>query len=270
MLDGYKMPLLTLIKTKLNIFKFQKMKNKNTSVALSNPTVSNNINMTLNQNDMIDLVIEHQIEILSTKLEELDNQLKLQEERIDTFSNFITKEIITRASVKNDELAIFNKIVKANKLTIKDHSGLNINRYGENTIKIGSFNPICIDNVEHYKDPYNYAKRHTSVSELVYGSICDISIKYTTSMGGLKMEYSTVILPTHEEEKEYQSAMILLLKKKLALKKEYAEVAMSYLEYKYGEKRIKSKIVKASLSKSDEGRGILKMLEGATNIKLLG
>lgn len=31
-----------------------------------------------------------------------------------------------------------------------------------------------------------------------------------------------------------------------------------------------TKIVKASLGKSEEGRGILKMLEGATNIKLLG
>lgn len=270
MLDGYKMPLLTLIKTKLNIFKFQKMKDKNTQMALSNPTVSNNINMTLNQNDMIELVIEHQVEILSAKLEELDNQLKLQEERINTFSDFITKEIITRASVKNDELAVFNKIVKANKLVVKNHSGLHLNNYGEKAIKIGSFNPICIDNVEHYKDPYNYAKRHVSVSEIVYGSISEIYVKYNTSMGGLKMEYFITVFPTHEEEKEYQSVMIPLLKKKLALKEEYAEVAMSYLEYKYGEKRIKSKIVKASLSKSDEGRGILKMLEGATNIKLLG
>ena len=43
-----------------------------------------------------------------------------------------------------------------------------------------------------------------------------------------------------------------------------------YLEYKYNDKKIKAKVVKESLSRTEEGRGILSLLQSATNVKLLG
>lgn len=246
------------------------MKSKNTEVALANPNVSSSINMSLNQNDMIDLVIEHQLEILSSKLEVLKTDLDANNEAIQNAYDSDKQQIILRASVKNEDLVIFNKIVKTHKLNVEDTSGINVDSYAEKCVKIGSYDSISIDAVENYKDPYAYAKRHSSFSELKFSPITNVYIRYRASIGTLKVDYSDSITPTTEEQEEHKKVMIPLLKEKLALKKEYAIIAMSYLEYKYGEKRIKSKIVKASLSKSDEGRGILKMLEGATNIKLLG
>lgn len=65
MSDGLQNLLPVLTKLKLNFYKSQKMtkKQQGTEVALANPTVNNQINMSLNQNDMIDVVIEHQLEI---------------------------------------------------------------------------------------------------------------------------------------------------------------------------------------------------------------
>jgi len=246
------------------------MKAKNTEVALANPNVSSSINMSLNQNDMIDLVIEHQLEILSAKLEVLQTDLDANNEAIINAYDFDKNQIILRVGVKNEDLVIFNKIVKTHKLKVEDTSGINVDNYNEKNVKIGSYNCLSIDNVEGYKDPYSYAKRHSSLTELKFAPIANLYVRYKASIGNLKVDYSDSITPTFEEQEEHKKVMMPLLKKKLALKKEYAIVAMSYLEYKYGEKRIKSKIVKASLSKSNEGRGILKMLEGATNIKLLG
>ena len=248
---------------------------KNTTVALANPTVSSNINLSLNQNDMIDLVIEHQLALLTAQLEKIEADLELNNKAIEEVHASAKKSIINNCSKSNTDLAVFNKLIKSHNLKFEDSSSVNLNTYntflnGDDVIILGNYDSINIDNVEHYKDPYGYAKRHHATSVMEFHPINVVFVKYKGLIGGLKVEFSDSVHPSIEEQEKYKKALIPLLKKKLAIKKEYAIAAMSYLEYKYGEKRIKSKIVKASLGKSEEGRGILKMLEGATNIKLLG
>lgn len=246
------------------------MKNKlntNTEIALSNPSVNNTINMNLNQNDMIDVVIEHQVENLSKQLEDIrlliDNNIKniksLKESTIDSIIS----------TFKSEDLIIFNKMVKQYNLTVKNSSNLSLESYGDSRIEIGKYNPISIDNVENYKDPYNYAKRHINDKIIYFEPIEECKLKITASLDDLHIEYCSKISPTKEQQKEYKSKILPLLKLSLSLEQEQSKLSMLYLEYKYGEKRIKAKIVKASLQKSEEGRGILAMLEGATNIKLL-
>ena len=41
------------------------------------------------------------------------------------------------------------------------------------------------------------------------------------------------------------------------------------LDLKYNDRKVKARVVKASLSKTEEGRNILALLESATNVKLL-
>ena len=245
------------------------MKAKNTEVALAKPNVSSNINLSLNQNDMIDVVIEHQLEITSAQLEQIDKDLKLQEEAFQQVKTKYLEKLIIREGVSSEDLKIFNKLTKQYKLIKKDESSINFHTYGEECKSLAIYNVLDIDYVERYKDPFNYAKRHASTKSVSYEPIITVQCKYKASVGTLTINYSNSIYPTIDELAQYKAEVTPILKKRLKLKQEYYTVGMMYLEYKYGEKRVKAKIVKASLKKSQEGRGILAMLEGATNIKLL-
>jgi hypothetical protein len=54
-----------------------------------------------------------------------------------------------------------------------------------------------------------------------------------------------------------------------SLETKHTETVKEYLTVKYGEKKIKAQIIKASLMKSEKGRNLISMLQNATNIKLL-
>jgi len=244
---------------------------KGTEVALANPHVASNISLNLNQNDMIEVVIEHKLEELGARLELEDKAIADIKKRKSDFYDSLKVRMTKRIGAEREDLKKFHKIAKQLGLKIKEESHVNVITYGEKTKEVGSYNYTDIDHCEKYKDPHNYAKRNASSAVLTLQPLDTLYIKLEGSAGELSLKYkSEAVEPTAEESEEHDKFMMAILKEELKLRKEHYLTCMEYLEFKYGERRIKAKIVKASLSKSDEGRGILKMLESATNIKLIG
>jgi len=247
------------------------MKAKNTEVALANPNVNNTINMSLNQNDMIDVVIEHQLELITAELEEVTKAIDVNHTAIKALEAATREELIKRFIKTTPELTNFNKIVKQYKLNVSDRSSVGADQYSKEAIGIAECDDLDLDRLEGYKDPYNYARRNPAKITLKIVPFTNVNVNYRAELNGLVVGFTSEKEKlTLADQKEYIQKMTVLLKAKEKLQNQEGALIMSYLEYKYGEKRIKAKIVKASLRKSDEGRGILKMLEGATNIKLLG
>lgn len=244
---------------------------KSTEVALGNPNVNNTINMSLNQNDMIDVVIEHQLELITAELDEVTKAIDINLASIKTLEAATREELIKRFTKTTPELTNFNKIAKQYKLKVSDCSSVQFDTYSKECIVIGECDDLNLDKLEGYKDPYNYARRNPEKITLKIAPFTNVYVDYRARLNGLVVNFTSEKEHlTLADQKEYIQKMTVLLKAKEKLQNREGALIMSYLEYKYGEKRIKAKIVKASLKKSEEGRGILAMLEGATNIKLLG
>lgn len=247
------------------------MKSKSTEVALANPNVNNTINMSLNQNDMIDVVIEHQLELITAELEEVTKEIDINHKAIKALEDATRAELIKRFTKTTPELTNFNKIAKQYKLNVSDRSSVQFDIYSKECLVIAECDDLDLDRLEGYKDPYNYARRNPVKITLKVAPFTHVYVDYRAELNGLTVGFtSEKECLTLADQKEYIQKMTVLLKAKEKLQNHEGALIMSYLEYKYGEKRIKAKIVKASLKKSEEGRGILAMLEGATNIKLLG
>ena len=227
--------------------------------------VSNQINMNLNQNDLIDVVIENQVEILSKKLEQLDEKIEQNQNAEKEIVSTLLKKVLK--TVSNPTLTTFQKICKQFNLVVNDTTSFGFNNPLEDrvTVKI-----VDLDHVEQYKDPLSYAKRNYRDMTIYFSELINIRLDYNGGLPNLGIHFSTSMPGEESIKNEYKTLMKPVLKERIALHEEKYKTSLEYLEYKYGEKKIKAKIVKASLKKSPEGLAILQMLEGATNIKLLG
>jgi phosphoribosylformylglycinamidine (FGAM) synthase PurS component len=247
------------------------MAKTNNETALESVNVNNNITLNLNQNDLIELAIQEKLGLLEPAIQTLETSIQeVGTKHVETVREIITKFIMKK--VKSSDIykdldliaKLFNTFVKV------DISWSNV--YNDTSIKnniVGKYNEISLSTVEEYKDPFAYAKRNAynreyRVLELDTITVT-LSLQHNTSLNlNQKIVFNDVNTP-----KEYLNECINYGKNVVKMYDDLYNLKMSYLEYKYGEKRIKSKLVKASLSKSSEGKAILDMLSQATNVKFI-
>lgn len=243
-----------------------------TEVAMAHPEVRSNINLNLNHEDMIQLVIQDQIEKFEKDSIDVENALRSIRTRIEYFvSEYKAKCIKTH--FKAD--AEYKKMVQlcgilggdiTEKISLD--SGYNDDK---KQVKLGKYFDLDLNSLENYKDPYGYAKRNVKEQEMLLTIprrlTGNISVKTGNIVVVLTVDSERFLTKTDKEA--YIKGIEPLLREQMNVFNLRYEINMKYLEFKYGEKRIKAKIVRASLQKSDEGRGILSMLEKATNIKML-
>lgn len=229
--------------------------------------ISNNINLNLSQNDLIDMVIQEQLEITENELTKVKEQLQNLKNEKEDFRKRFEEKLVSRELAKQKE---FNKIVKDYGLTVNSVIRLIEGRAGA-SIKVGYYTKIDKDDAESYKNPIAYAKKYTYVSDVWICRFSEVQIDFkATNDKGLTVSMSLSVKLTEKETDVFLSNDRVCAEKEIKLRNIKCELDMNYLEYAYGEKKIKGKIVKASLKKTGEGKAILDMLQRATNIKMIG
>ena len=96
----------------------------------------------------------------------------------------------------------------------------------------------------------------------------NISIEEHTAY--ITMIYIRHVNLTPDVAKSLEARIDILEERKRELLKKKFNLQKEFYEYTFGEKKVKAKIVKASLQRSAEGQAILGMLQGATGVKLIG
>lgn len=247
------------------------MAKTNNETALEKANVNNNISLNLNQNDLIELAIQEKLSLLEPAIQVLENNIEeLSIKHVETVNDIVARFIMkkVKSSEVYKELSLIAELFKT---SVKIHVTWST-VYNDQSITnniIGKYQEVSLSTVEEYKDPFAYAKRNSSdrtyrVLDLNTITVT-LSLYSNTSLNlNQKIVFNDINTP-----KEYLNESINYGKNIVKMYNDLYNLKMSYLEYKYGEKRIKSKLVKASLSKSVEGKAILDMLSQATNVKFL-
>lgn len=239
--------------------------------------VSNNINLNLNQNDLIDLAIQEHLEVLEGKLKAVKEEMKAKHEEVEELKKQAAKTIAKKVLAKD---------LSYNKLTeLFDVLGLKPEGEDEDLFSSNRhyppyrLTPRCNqeDLIGKYSE-YNsddYANLSQATRNIHEGSMyrnifhsVEVDLRYNKDAINLSYYKSTKI--TQADTKELCKKIDPIELRIYELKKQKFDLQKEFFEYTFGEKRVKAKIVKASLNKTAEGQAILGMLQGATGVKLIG
>lgn len=247
------------------------MAKTNNETALESVNVNNNITLNLNQNDLIELAIQEKLGLLEPAIQNLETNIQeVSVKHVEVIREIITKFIMKKVKSSDvyKELSLIAELFKTSvKIDITWSTVYNDTSVTNNIV--GKYYEVSLSTVEEYKDPFAYAKRSASdrtyrVLELNTVTVT-LSLYSNTSLNlNQKIVFNDINTP-----KEYLNECINFGKNIVKMYNDLYNLKMSYLEFKYGEKRIKSKLVKASLGKSVEGKAILDMLSKATNVKFI-
>jgi hypothetical protein len=246
-----------------------KKQSKN-EVALSTANVSNNINLNLNQNDLIEMAIQEKLSLLEDHIATLETKIKEEWVLQDLIRKNLLHTIKTTILKKDKKYQSFLSKVKLLKMDIKE-SDLYVqsgNKY-ECTYEYKTFES---GRAEQYKNPFSYIDYARRTNTGYYDSISSIKISCMAvdEKSNLKLDYQ---VPTITLSKAVCDNYFTKLKSNtdiiVKLQNELANLKEEHFSYLYSEKKIKSQIIKKSLSKSPEGKAILQMLAEASNIKFL-
>lgn len=238
---------------------------------LPSPNVQSTINMNLNQNDIIEVAIQTQIELLEPQIEELEEQVRQAQNELGTIkSQFIMDAIGESQSspAAKKFLALAKKIDPKAEIQI-------INGYVRetlDTIETREFQSFeGYNDPEEQKAPVTYFKRNLKKRTLKenIGKQLEFSMKCILDGAVLTSNEKSYITTSDKLYKAHKKAITAQLNKIVETAEKYNAVRRTYLELKYDDKRVKARFVKTAMSKSDEGRAILGLLEEATKFKLL-
>ena len=236
--------------------------------------VSNNINLNLNQNDLIDLAIQEHLEVLEGKIKAVREEIIAKQNLSKELEATAAKDIAKILLKKN---ASYNKLLEL--LPILDIKADVMDR--NNNEHYPPYRLYASNNLDNYPGEfsYYYNDEYTSLSQAtrnigkgtMYGNnftSLTVDLRYTTD--GLNLGFSKTIPLASKDTKELCKVLEPLENRIFELHKLKFDLQTEYFQYFFGEKRIKAKIVKASLKKTAEGQAILGMLQGATGVKLIG
>lgn len=248
-----------------------------TPALVQHAEVSNNINLNLNQNDLIDLAIQENLEVLEGKLkavkEELETKKKLTEQLKRDAAKGIAQKVLKKdpAYTKLTELFVVLGIKSEGEESMDNNPHghhLPYQLYGNNTQEnyLGEFSYY------HYDDYTNLAAATKGIAKGVWykNSFTRVTVDLRYNKDGLNVNFHKTLLLDPKDTKDLCKVLEPLENRIYELHKLKFELQKEFFEYTFGEKRIKAKIVKASLKKTAEGQAILGMLQGATGVKLIG
>lgn len=238
--------------------------------------VSNNINLNLNQNDLIDLAIQEHLEVLEGKIkavkEELAEKTKLAEKLKIDAAKGIAQRLLKKEAGYNKVIELFTTL-GVNPDGDEEFSSTGY-RYQPYSLYTHSTQEGFIGDYSYYSQE-EYSTLSQATRDVRKGNwykyqFTQVQIDLRYSQNGLSINYNTRLSLEDKDTKELCKVLEPLENRLFELYKLIFDLQKEFFEYTFGEKRVKAKIVKASLKKTAEGQAILGMLQGATGVKLLG
>ena len=251
---------------------------KKKTVVVKNPEVSNNINMNLTHNDVIDVAIQSQLDILEPQLDDLKLQAEALLKKLEELDKIVIEKA-TKNLAKEDSAKFFFESLKALEKVHNKHiewttTDLSVSRDSTyKRISSGMYN-IChydISRIEDYKNPVAAFKSNNRGQETTWCVGRTLSFQMHADVNGLRLRTDTYIKLAIDAEtaKQWEKDITATLKEIKRVNDLIYDLTGQILDLKYNDRKVKARVVKASLSKTEEGRNILALLESATNVKLL-
>lgn len=239
--------------------------------ALSKVEVNNSINLTLTQNDLIELAISEQLEKTQADLEKVEQELEEVKSKIEQIKGEYTSKVLE--SAKSDKYTIITNLAKTFKLDLSKSTKISWKNEQNDEGIIGTFKEVP-EISSNTADKILYFKRHSREVDFYKFNFQHMHVDIDFHMGTHYEDRLTISLDLSVDipkaiKKAVEAKIEPLNRRWLELLQMRFTLAEQEVNYKYGEKRIKAKVVKAALSKSQEGKEILAMLEKAANVKLL-
>ena len=238
-----------------------------------NSTVSNNINLGLSQNDLLQLVIQDKLEEVEAEQARIKSLLKHLGDEVDILDVNFKEDLIVRYK-ETAEYKQMLKSIEAFKAIMKVKEDIREDfrlQDGHNSLyKEIKFQKGDLPHAENQRNPKEYYKSHTGTDTYYlyteFGFTANIYC--TVKDFGLKLEHYHTLNQIDKVCKAYTAKRITLYTQIAELQNWLYKVNITYLELAYGSDRIKSKITKAVLNNSVEGKEILGMLTKATGLKM--
>ena len=239
---------------------------------LSVAQVNNNINLSLNQNDLIELAIEEHLERLEGQISDSEKEVISLNQEYNNLKNNYKENLVNTylkksTSYKKIMDVATSLIPKAHLEVIKTIQYASIS--GKGNKKLGESATLATDreirSFSQFKSCIYYRTEYHSEATGVSLTIEFCHSDHTINRGIMFED----IIGTASEISYLNNQLDIITKKTISAKKHLLSLQEQYYTYKFGDKRIKAKIIRESLNKSKEGRDILSMLERASNIKLL-
>lgn len=249
------------------------MSEETKEVALSTPKITNTVDLHLNQNDLIDIAIQEKLAVLQVQLKETeDDIMKNAQEQVDLRTK-LNDQMAEKIKKSDKGYAKFLALVK--EFDIKDATEYKSDNYRyHNSVNhdIGLYPAVDMQSVEDSKDPIRALPRNKRENMLRLQVPTQIYLDaQATDKTGFSLSYNGKFVEISKtEQNSYLKKVKSLMETERQLRTNLFNLQVEYIKNQYGEKRIKAQIMRKSLSKSAEGRGILKMLEDATKIRVIG
>lgn len=244
---------------------------KATETTLTAPAVKNNIDLSLNKDDIIELALQQQLEIVEDKLKVKYKELKEKKEAIEKAREDSINKIIN-VPVNSKEAKVFKEF--AEKMGVEAQPKHEAASYDREKIEIGEYEWCDVDDsqLDEYKNGLahfrrsSYIRKHTM--EIHRDYYVSLSARSEDEKFKASLKFNTIRL-TAANIKEIRKAIEKAAQGMPELRNEVHQLRQQRMECMFGEKRLKARFLKNALNNSEEGRGILAILEQASNMKLL-
>ena len=238
--------------------------------------VSNNINLNLNQNDLIDLAIQEHLEVLEGKLKAVKEEMKAKHEEVEELKKQSAKAVAKKVLAKDLSYSKLTELFAILGVKSEGEDSMDSNAHGHYPpyqLYSNNTQENYIGEFSHYyhEDYTTLAASTKNISKGTWyrNSFTQVSVDLRYNNDGLNVNFHKTLILDPKDTKDLCKVLEPLELRMYELHKLKFDLQKEFLEYTFGEKRIKAKIVKASLKKTAEGQAILGMLQGATGVKLI-
>lgn len=247
------------------------MAKKATETTLAAPAVKNNIDLSLNKDDIIELALQQQLEIVEDQLKGKYKTLKEKKAAIEKAKEDALGKIVD-APINSKEAKTFKEF--ASKMGAEVRVTRETATYERESIKLGEYEWCNVedDQLDEYKNGLANFRRNTFIRTEVVEVNRDY---YLVLAAGNKnenfssrLEFKRIHL-TEANMKDIRKTIEKAAEGLEDLRKEIHQLRLQRMECMFGEKRLKARFLKNALSNSEEGRSILAILEQSSNMKLL-
>lgn len=254
-----------------------KKSTKKTEVVVAEPEIHNNINMNLTHADVIDVAIQTQLEILEPQLDTLQKAFRDCTKQLEDLQAQVMAKAIERAGSSTVGKTFLNLIKMISKgLDMPEPEYQVTNKYFMgNQEKLTSREVDAIDScthIEEYKSPLAQFKRYSRRQKMEWNIADVISFNLNARFGEISLgthNQQCKVQLTETELKNWKKMVQAILDTQADICQKLYDTQKEILELKYDEKKVKARVVKMSLSKTEQGRNILNLLQSATSVKLL-
>lgn len=248
----------------------KKQKVETPVVIMEDTSVKSTINMNITQDDLVQVIVDE-------KLEKLENEINILSEKYNHFNlnKYNLKEDLPETFKKIKTLALY-KLMEEHAKTHGVEMVIGI-QPAENVILEKSYTYKCsLTNQFGYaqdnKNPIKYFKDYGGTTNTfrscIIKTVCVCITVNTKSDANFAQVYFCVEVSA-TEAKKYCQASEKAAEEYVQTSELLYEKMVEYLNVKYNERKFKTKLIKASLSKSPEGKQVLDMIQAVGNMKML-